>query len=342
MTIMIATWFVADAKGEASKFAQVSGDSSTQEFQAVYWRCVAVFFATSKMQNPSARHVFFTNTSLPIIDGLDFSEYFTKLKVETVFLPITFRLPRTVIDAWGNQFYILDIIRYLALFRLADSYLVLDSDCVWTASADRIEAAIADKSCILYTLGDDAYLPSDSINGVTRQDMAQLAAQVFPDIPTLDRLAGISYHGGEIFGSTHQACVDINHDIDSLWHQRVITANGVSGYLEEAHFLSIIYRHRQYEPYSANSFIKRMWTGFRYNNVCKEDVHFPIWHVPAEKRRGLRSLFRLIVRRQFPQDIARCNALLRGSLGVPHKRADKFVFDLGAKIIEKSRAFFAC
>lgn len=337
MSIMIATWFVADAPGDASKFAQVAGDSSTPAFQLVYWRCVAVFFTTSKMRNPAARHVFFTNTRLPVVDGLDFAELFETLEVQTVFLPITFRLQKSVADAWGNQFYILDIIRYLARHPSTDTYLVLDSDCVWMDGADRIEAEISAKSCLLYTLGAEAYGLTQSINGVTRQQMAQLAAQVFPDIAPGNSAVGIAYHGGEIFAATRKACGEIDEDVGRLWQQRLIAATGVSGYLEEAHFLSIIYRHLGYQPYSAEYFIKRMWTGFKHNNLTGNDVHLPIWHLPAEKKTGFKAVFRVIAEGRFPPDAAACDELIRRSMGVPHKSAQKLVLDLGAKIIEKLR-----
>jgi hypothetical protein len=337
MTLMISTWFVSDSKNEATKFAQVAGNSSTSKFQAVYWRCIAAFYATSKLHNPAAKHVFFTNTRLPVIDGMDFVSFFEKLGVQTVTLPITFRLQKDVSDTWGNQFYILDIIRFLAANPLADHYLVLDSDCVWTKNANLIEAALIDKSCLLYTLGVGAYDFTQKINGVTRQEMAQLAAQVFPEIPAFNSALGIHYHGGEVFAATQRACVEINADIDRLWPQRIIANSGASGFLEEAHFLSIIYKHRGYEPYSANSFIKRMWTGYNYTNITEKDVHLPIWHLPAEKEMGFKKIFSLIVQDKLPSDLVTLNAELRAAMGIPRKSVSKFVLGVMAKIMRRFR-----
>jgi len=336
MTTAIATWFVADTKDDASRFAQVAGNSAAPEFQLVYWRCVAVFFATSKIHNPTAKHVFFTNAQLPVVDGTDFGELFSKLRVQVITLPITFRLPKDVSDSWGNQFYILDVIRYLAEHRLADSYIVLDCDCVWTAAADPIVAMIADKSCLLYMLGHEAYPLRQKINGVTRQEMALLEAEVFGDT-TFNKELGIHYHGGEIFAATHEACADINQDIDRLWAQRQIAQTGASGYLEEAHFLSIIYKHRKYEPYTANFFIKRIWTMLRYNTVLKEDVSLPIWHLPAEKTSGFRRAYRSIVEDARAHDPAALNSILKRIMGIPRRSAAKYVIDLALTLRNKAR-----
>ena len=340
MTTAIATWFVADTKDDASRFAQVAGNSAAPEFQLVYWRCVAVFFATSKIHNPTAKHVFFTNTQLPVVDGTDFGELFSKLRVQVITLPITFRLPKDVSDSWGNQFYILDVIRYLAEHRLADSYIVLDCDCVWTAAADPIVAMIADKSCLLYTLGHEAYPLRQKINGVTRQEMALLEAEVFGDT-TFNKELGIHYHGGEIFAATHEACADINQDIDRLWAQRQIAQTGASGYLEEAHFLSIIYKHRKYEPYTANFFIKRIWTMLRYNTVLKEDMSLPIWHLPAEKVSGFRRAYRLIVEDARTQDPAALNTMLKRIMGIPRRSVGNYISDLAStlknKLLQRAR-----
>ena len=46
MTVQ-ATWLYAEREGEESVYPQVGGRSSSTWFQAVYWRCVAIFFASA-------------------------------------------------------------------------------------------------------------------------------------------------------------------------------------------------------------------------------------------------------------------------------------------------------
>jgi hypothetical protein len=74
----IATWFVADDAATATFFPQVGSRSDAPETQAVYWRCVLCFYASSLVLNPAQPHVFFTNTALPTIDGIDFAAVLVK------------------------------------------------------------------------------------------------------------------------------------------------------------------------------------------------------------------------------------------------------------------------
>ena len=46
--------------------------------KAVYWRCTAVFYASSLVHNPDARHVFYTNGPLPVVDGFDIAAVFVR------------------------------------------------------------------------------------------------------------------------------------------------------------------------------------------------------------------------------------------------------------------------
>ena len=77
MTKYIATWVYLDSSSEKSKYPNNKGDSTTPEFQAVYWRCIVLFFKTSLRFNKNATHLLFTNTAvIPTIDGMDLSIFF--------------------------------------------------------------------------------------------------------------------------------------------------------------------------------------------------------------------------------------------------------------------------
>ncbi len=134
----IATWFVADRLGEETSFPQVEGLSSSAKFQNTYWRCITCFFSSSLRHNVEAPHLFFTNTEIPVVDGVDLSLLFRSWEIQIIRLPITFRLPRSATGSWGNQFYILDIIKYVAAGKCSHNLIVLDCDCVWTKPLEQI------------------------------------------------------------------------------------------------------------------------------------------------------------------------------------------------------------
>ena len=251
----IATWFVADKPGEETSFPQVGGQSSSIKFQNIYWRCVACFFASSRQSNPTATHLFFTNAEIPVVDGVDLAGLFRSWQVQVIHLPLTYRLPPGVSKAWGNQLYILDIIKYMAANPRSDEIIVLDSDCVWTTTAEPISRAISKYGCLTYTLNDEHYAWDAAINGVTRQEMSDALRRWTADCdiaaPAELHNGPIQYHGGEIFAATREVCCDLSLLIDSLWHwwledrPRALRDKGRSAFPQHsvcAAFLSELYR----------------------------------------------------------------------------------------------------
>ena len=75
----ICTWFCADEKGEESHFPQTGKSSSSKQHQDIYWRCILVFFVTSKRFNKNEKHILFTNVkALPFVDELNVEEVFKR------------------------------------------------------------------------------------------------------------------------------------------------------------------------------------------------------------------------------------------------------------------------
>lgn len=337
MTTTIATWFVADTPDTETYFPQVGRRSSAPEFQAVYWRCIACFYFTSAVQNPAAGHIFFTNTDVPVVDGFDIQGMFDSLNVEVVKLAITYRLPRQSTSSWGNQFYILDIIKYLAREReMPGSFLVLDSDCVWNGTVEAIDRILTRDEYALYTLSEAEYTEGQPINGVTRREMAGALSSWREKTGSNGMPAAIHYHGGEIFGATLEMCKELAKEIDELWTWQGHT--DLVGFKEEAHFLSILYADKGFKAFNANAVIKRMWTTFKHNNIVAGDEDRDIWHLPSEKKSGFARLYRKIADGSLSRQPDGLKRELRRSMGVPRRGVRKLVHDLLVKLAEHSGA----
>lgn len=331
-TTAVCTWFVADDAETATYFPQVVGRSDAPEIQAVYWRCVACFYASSLKLNPDRRHVFFTNTDIPSIDGLDLGALLKAWGVEVVRLPIYHRLAPGSVSSWGNQFYIFDVLDYIAGSEGSDRWLILDSDCVFISPIDDLEQAIDRHGVLTYTLGYDQHPIDEAINGLGRNDMARfLAAVGGPVVPTTP------YHGGEIFAGTRAEVARVCEVKDRLW--KAVIDDDPYAPREEAHLLSIIYALLGYAPDTANPFIRRMWTNFRHNNLRAADETLTIWHLPREKKSGFRLLYDRIVgwtnADMMPTDMPLDRPLYRSLMGVPRRSPTKFARDLTAKLREK-------
>lgn len=327
----ICTWFVADTSQQATYFPQVAGHSDNIELQAVYWRCSVCFFASSLLLNPGQPHIFFTNCDLPTIDGLDLEQLFRRWGVQVVHLPITYRLPEGTVTSWGNQYYVLDIIKHLAKRDEFSRVIVLDSDCLWLRPVDELERSIDEYGVLTCTMGTEDYEIDQPINGMTRKQMADFLFQFSGTKPD-----HVAYHGGEIFASSHTELQRIASQIDSLWE---VTCRGTpEGPKEEAHFLSLLYAMNGYKHDTAHRYIKRMWTNLSFNNCSSSDRQLTIWHLPGEKKSGFRKLYDLIA--GTGGDLEKVRSLkLDGDtygriMGVPRRSSKKLVRDVSAKLVE--------
>jgi hypothetical protein len=330
--ITIGTWFVADDESDATFFPQVHASSALISVQEIYWKCIAVFFVTSCRCNPNAHHVLYTTVKdIPIVDGFNFSSFFQEKGVEVVRLPITYRLPANSVSSWGNQFYILDIIKH---FANSDGrrLVVLDSDCVWSRPADGLIASIDRFGALTYSLDHG---PTEPINGSSRVEMAA-AVRAMSDNVVVNEPP--QYFGGEIYAADRAASASMARQIDRLWRLTIERAFQTGFIKEEAHFLSVLYTLDRYKPGTANDFIKRMWTTFKYNNLIDNDVNIPIWHVPAEKKFGIRRIFSDLSHDSCLMDrksSVEYYSYLSRRLGIPSRGPAKFISDVSAKLAER-------
>src|ERR1700712_1581612 len=137
----ICTWFCADEKGEESIFPQTGKKSSGQSHQNIYWKCVLLYFATSRRFNKAEKHVLFTNVRLlPVIDGKSVAGMLVELAVDVVVTDFKYKTPKGYFGMFQNQFYEFSILEYIANNHKDpdDQYLVMDSDCIFLKPAARL------------------------------------------------------------------------------------------------------------------------------------------------------------------------------------------------------------
>ena len=287
---LISTLLVIDRPEDASLFPQVGLDSSQGAFQAIYWRCVACFFASSVRQNPDAHHVLFTTVDrLPIVDGLDLDAFLRRLAVEIVFLPITHRLGRDRVTSWNNVFYILDVIAHLVRAGDVDNAVVMDSDCVWVRPGDGLLADLGRRDVLSLSI---PYAYDEKLNGGSRRDMVRAARRLADK-----NLAFVpNFSGGELFAATRTGLAEVHRVASAMWAELAAAAPGEVDVYTEEHLLSLAYEILGVPTGTADPHIRRMWTALRLNNVTAEDIDSGrcAWHLPMEKKTGFVDLFGLV------------------------------------------------
>jgi hypothetical protein len=287
--LYVCTWLYADSPDEESTYYQSRGRSSSAAFQAVYWRCVAVFFATSHRQQPDARHVLYTNVeSPPTVDGLDVAALLRRLEVEVVQLPLTFETPPGYYHAWRNQFYVFDIVRRLRDdLAEEDAALVLDSDCVWIASAEPMQDALRRDGVLTYI---QPYAPDWPVNGLTRTQMREVARALGGS----EGSGPLIYCGGELVAATGAELRRLVPEVEQAWAGLMdLHSRGEPVFTEEGQTLSFVYDQLGYPLGNGSPFVRRIWTGSlgAHNTALPEDHGLLVWHLPVEKRFGIERLF---------------------------------------------------
>jgi hypothetical protein len=293
----ICTWFCADEKGGESIFPQTGQKSSSRAHQNIYWRCVILFFATSTRFNKTEKHLFFTNVKqLPEVDGVKVDEVLKQLNVETIFTDFKYKTPKGYFEMFQNQFYEFSILEYIVSQnkKLDDTYMILDSDCIFLKPAHELFADSEQNNGFLSF--EDNCTTDLVIHGLSRKDMKLLYEDLLDK--SITEIPG--YHLGEFFMANVKNINIIFADFLQVWAEMLLRFKAsLPKFNEEAQTLSFIYYKNNFKASPSRKLLKRIWTNpVFYRNVEPTDDELIIWHLPSEKTFGLADLYNdLIVKR---------------------------------------------
>jgi hypothetical protein len=335
---LICTWFYAEQRGEESEYPQIGTRSSSPWFHAVYWRCVATFFATSYRVDPAApRRLYLRQHVVPEIDGIDLERLLKRWDVEVVVRTPTYIAPVDYYPMWRCQFFLLDLLDHLAETLGDDEAVVLlDSDCLWTRSSDELVADVRRHGALFLDLELD---PEERVNELSRRDLQSLYAAV----GGYEQETIPAFFGSEILAATGATVRDLAALGPSTWEEMLRRhAAGEPKFNEEAQMFGCMFYKLGIEPGTANPHIQRIFTGLvTGSDVEPRHVDLTIWHLPNEKRLGIRRLFGTVAdpRSWFwsqPVDEAWRRRLGR-AVGVPQRTPTKLVRDAGRLLLDKER-----
>lgn len=314
----ICTWLCADEKGEESLFPQTGQLSSLQSHQDIYWRCLLLFYITSRRFNTTQQHALFTNVrQLPVVDGRNVKDVLDELQVKVVHTSFKYKTPKGYYGAFQNQFYEFSILEHIAAKgKDEDNYLILDSDCIFIKPVDALFQAAAPKGFISFK---DDVAADYVINGLSCNDLRSIYRDLLQH-PVDETPA---YHLGEFLLSSVPNIRKFYADFVVLWPELLRRhQNGEKKFNEEAHTLSYLYFRNGFRPATSNPFMKRIWTNpLFYRNVEDSDTSLAIWHLPAEKTFGIRLLYDYFITLPgFGAGIDNVDflELVEKELGIPH------------------------
>lgn len=315
----ICTWICVDQKGEESIFPQTGQLSSSQKHQNIYWRCLLLFYTTSRRFNKNEKHLLFTNSrSLPWLDGKLVSDSLAELDVEVIHTDFKYKTPKGYFDMFQNQFYEFSILEYITknYHEPADRFMIADSDCIFLKPADELFQEAAKQGFLSF---EDDCTEDLVIHGLSRKDMRSLYA----DLLGREVVEVPGYHLGEFFLASLQNINTIFSGFLELWplmmHRFELEQPKFN---EEAQTLSYLYYKNGFKASPRRNLMKRIWTNpVFYRNVDPLDTGLVLWHLPAEKTYGLAKLYDLLVKYgNYGRHInnKQYASLVSSALGVPH------------------------
>ncbi len=252
----------------------------------MYYQCMIVSFASLRRWHPDARLALFTNRSLPE----PFNSQLASLQVSTVICPSSYVTDLSFKNDFPGCLYSLDVITHLARTRSTEfsCLILLDSDCIVRSRPDGLIADLASNGEAIHAYGL-GYPVNMVLNGQSRASLT-LALSYFsgqmvasPIIP----------YGGEFYAVPAGELPGLANRIEAFWGW--MKSKGVHSFgnsLTEEHVMSVVLAERGGGVRDAGGLVKRIWTASNFSNVAGDESEIPIWHLPAEKKRGFVKLYR--------------------------------------------------
>lgn len=317
-------------------------DASGAQRRVIYWKCVAVFFATSIRCNPHAKHLLYTNDKRPvIIDKLDLKQFLNDLGVETRYVPFKhFKPPAGYSKIFKNAFYKLDIMRELGMEEENEYSVLLDSDCVWTKQNNELLNLLKTDQVLLY----DVYQSYKGTKGKyheVRVKLGKLYKEINPDYPKAEP----TQFGGEFVAASNKkfkAMADLMEDafklILSKFKDQPLRLDEDRRIFDGMELLtSYVYNSMPLKFFNARDFISRIWNALKFSNTSQEDMRLTIWHMPSEKTQGFPLLYKKIIDKNsefWSVPLDNFNIYLGKYLGVPKQFVKERYVMLTLKVAE--------
>lgn len=281
------------------------------------------FFTTFRFYNPQAKLLFFTNLRKEQLPAYLLS-LFEKTCAEVVTLPYRCKPPKGWYKAWMNQFYLYDMLQEMGKRMQPDDILIVsDADCLCRKPLDGLFKQVREKGSALYKMD---YKRNYILNGTSIEQMEAVYEGCYGEKKTLN------YYGGEFIALNGKAVAMVNKEYPVLWKYNIAQPEGCPRLHEEAHTFSVLAARLGLCNDTANKYVKRMWTAWRFNNVVQGDEGLAVWHMPAEKKTGLHRLFRLLEREGGIKDEQRFWKKASAWCGIPHTGLAKYAVDFCLKV----------
>jgi hypothetical protein len=296
-----------------------------KEQHEVYWMCVLVFFATSIRCNPKSNHILYTNNISPVfIDDINVFDVLKNWKVKIEHLPFQrFRPSNKLSTNFFKAFYKLDVIYDMA--KLKGESIILDSDCLWIKSKDKLESVIKEE-LLLFDVYPRTEMDDKGVQNISIAEVGQFFKSLNPDytneFPT--HFGGEIVAGNQIhFQTLAQALEDSFKYLMEKFENKVRLPNGRKLFDGMEYFSTYAYNNCGIAWRDASPWIRRIWTHNKRGPYPEDVFDLTIWHLPSEKASGFTLLFQEAVNPKskfWKIGIDTFYKYLGGYVGIPNRQ----------------------
>jgi hypothetical protein len=300
----------------------------TPDSASPYYLAMAAAFASLRRANPDLSLQLISTIYPPLAHA----QLLDKLSVHINIVPFAHRPPTTHLSAFVTSFYTLDALE--ATSGCPGPAILLDPDVLCLRPLDPILARVSDGVGAL-----ELDRPADEpINGLSRRQAGQLHQLLEPTLSGTPR-----HYGGEIYVTSAPIRSQFLSHARAAWEFSTPRLKaGFSGFTTEEHLLSYALR-RLASVVKLNPLTARIWTARTYRRVPPNIQDLTLWHVPAEKGRGLTHLGSILLRRSdafsrlSDEEFA---AVLQHACGLPHRSPRRWAGDTAATVAKRLRQPF--
>lgn len=249
--------------------------SNLDHVEQEYYQMILVSFFMFRKNNPEILLELVT-THVP---QKEFRYFLDFLNVKINLVPFTFKPPVNFYRNYGFSFYLLDAIKINQNFDTL--YVDPDVLCLKNLATlfDSLDNRLAGINC--------EYPMDFEINGLTRRKGLDVALMIDSESSIYPHIGGEILFVPKLYGS--KVVSGLN---DTFTQNLSFFSQGLDYFTTEEHLISFCLRDQI--VIELNSFAKRVWTRFRYNNVDRTERDMYLLHFPAEKQFGFKKLFHLL------------------------------------------------
>jgi hypothetical protein len=315
-------------KHDFSKNPQLSHLNYSSKRMA-YWQCCITFFATSVKVNPNERHVLYTNDFDDVIFiGINLKEFLLDLGIEIIYHPMeVFNVPDKFTSMLAGAFYKLEVLNDLGENNDSDVCL-LDSDCVWIKPCDPIKRILKTGKIILFDVYKLKNLETENPHGTSRKELLEAFKEIKPDYPNPTPVM----YGGEIIAGNAKNIKVIAQKLRSAYQQIIPESGELPKFKNGKKFMdgmevfsSFVYNmlNMKHVDSEEAGIMRRIWTAPNINNASITDMNLMIWHLIAEKHRGIPILSERVLEKNsvfWRLENEKIGEFLGGYLGIPERK----------------------